>query len=175
MKEGISLQEMAAEITRQNQLKEDYLVDTRSLKLEPSGGQLYLHMYDKDVEVLEPFEVNSIAHRQVGSYLKIPADYYDRMRNDYPELLAENVNSWFNREPAKRMLRTIGSTARAFLSNRYRRIDNMEIAKVVLPIIGQMEGAHFESCQITESRMYMKIVNTALKQRLSPAILSRPG
>ena len=30
------------------------------------------------------------------------------------------------------MLRTIGGTARAFLSNRYRRIDNMEIAKVGL-------------------------------------------
>ena len=63
MKEGISLQEMAAEITRQNQLKEDYLVDTRSLKLEPSGNQLYLHMYDNQAEALEPFEINSIAHR----------------------------------------------------------------------------------------------------------------
>ena len=175
MKEGISLQEMAAEITRQNQLKEDYLVDTRSLKLEPSGNQLYLHMYDNDTEALEPFEVNSIAHRQVGSYLKIPADYYDRMRTEYPELLAQNVNSWFNQEPAKRMLRTIGGTARAFLSNRYRRIDNMEIAKVVLPIIGQMEGAHFESCQITESRMYMKIVNTRLEAEVLPGDIVQAG
>ncbi len=29
MKEGLTLNEMAAEITRQNSMKEDYLVDTR--------------------------------------------------------------------------------------------------------------------------------------------------
>lgn len=56
----------------------------------------------------------------------------------------------------------MGGTARAFLSNRYRRIDNMEIAKVVLPLIGRMTDAHFESCQITDSRMYIKVVNRRL-------------
>lgn len=60
------------------------------------------------------------------------------------------------------MARTLGGTARAFLSNRYRRIDNMEIAKVVLPLIGRMTDAHFESCQITDSRMYIKVVNRRL-------------
>ena len=35
MKEGLTLEEMAAEITRQSRLKEDYLVDTSSLQMEP--------------------------------------------------------------------------------------------------------------------------------------------
>lgn len=37
MKEGLTLQQMAEEITRQNELKEDYLVDTRNLKMETCG------------------------------------------------------------------------------------------------------------------------------------------
>lgn len=51
----------------------------------------------------------------------------------------------------------------------------MEIAKVVLPLIGQMEGAHFESCQITESRMYMKIVNTRLEAEVVPGDIVQAG
>lgn len=159
MKEGLTLQEMAAEITRQNAQKADFLVDTRKLQMEPCGNQVYLNMEGNE---MEPLEINQIAHRQLGSHLKIPADYYDRMLAQDPELLAHNVNTWFQKEPSTRMIRTLGGTARAFLSNRYRRIDNMEIAKVVLPLIGRMTDAHFESCQITDSRMYIKVVNRRL-------------
>ena len=54
MKEGLSLEEMAAEITRQSKLKEDYLVDTRSLQMEPYDSQVYLHMFDGKTEPVEP-------------------------------------------------------------------------------------------------------------------------
>ena len=50
---------------------------------------------------------------------------------------------------------------RVVLSNRYRRIDNLDIAEIVLPVIQQMEDAYFESCQITDSRMYIKVVKQA--------------
>lgn len=175
MKEGLSIQEMAAEIKRQSQLKEDYLINTQNLRMEPYSSDIYLHMYDNGTEPVEPMEINSVAHRQLGSRLKIPASYYDRMRTEHPELLAKNVNAWFQKEPAPRMLRTIGGTVRAFLSNRYRRIDNDEIASAVLPIIGQMEGARFESCQITESRMYIKVVNTRLEAEVVPGDIVQAG
>ena len=69
----------------------------------------------------------------------------------------------------------MGGTARAFLSNRYRRIENLEIAQAVLPIIGRMEGARFESCQITDSRMYMKVVNTRLEAEVVPGDIVQAG
>ena len=175
MKEGLTLQEMADKIIKQSSQKADYLVDTRNLQLEPYGSEVYLHMYDNNSEPLEPLQVNQIAHRQIGTHLKIPAAYYDRMLTTHPELLAQNVNFWFQREPTMRMLRTMGGTARAFLSNRYRRIDNLEIASVVIPIISQMEGAHFESCQITDSRMYIKVVNTRLEAEVVPGDIVQAG
>lgn len=98
MKSGISLVEMAQEIQRQNDLKADYMLDTRSLRLEPFGGGLYLNAYDQSGDyAVEPLEVNAIAHRQIGTHLKIPAAYYDKMLEEYPELLAQNVNAWFQR------------------------------------------------------------------------------
>lgn len=81
MKSGISLVEMAQEIQRQNDLKADYMLDTRSLRLEPFGGGLYLNAYDQSGDyAVEPLEVNAIAHRQIGTHLKIPAAYY---KNDW--------------------------------------------------------------------------------------------
>lgn len=140
--------------------------------MEPFGNNVYLQLEGNEIE---PLEINQIAHRQLGAHLKIPVDYYDRMLSQYPDLLAQNVNTWLQREPSTRMVRTLGGTARAFLSNRYRRIDNIEIAKIVLPIIGQMNGAHFESCQITDSRMYLKVVNTRLEAEVVPGDIVQAG
>lgn len=143
MKSGLTIVEMAQQIERQSKLKQDYLLDTRRLQVEPFGSQLYLHTFDDhDDPLVEPLEINQIAHRQIGTHLKIPAAYYDRMLSDYPELLAENVNSWFQREPTQRMVRTLDGTVRAFLSNRYRRIDNLDIAEIVLPVIQQTKHDH---------------------------------
>ena len=135
MKEGLSLQEMAAEITRQSELKADYLVDNQNLRMETCGSQVYLHMYDNGTEPVKPLKVGAIAHRQLGTHLNIPASYYDRMLTEHPDLLTQNVNAWLDRTPSKRMLRTMGGTARAFLSSRYKRIDNMEVATAVLPVL----------------------------------------
>ena len=63
---------MEKEIQRQADLKADYMLDTRSLRLEPFDSKLYLNAYDQSgVPALEPLEVNSIAHRQIGTHLKI--------------------------------------------------------------------------------------------------------
>ena len=175
MKAGLSLQELAVELHRQNEAKADYLVDTRSIRLDAYDSDVYLQMHDNESLPLEPLDVNSIAHQQLATYSGIPAPYYRRMLEEHPRLLAHNVNEWLQRKPSQRMLRTMDGTARAFLSNRYRRIDNMEIAEIVLPELQKLEGAVFESCQITESRMYIKVVNPRLQAEVSPGDIVQSG
>lgn len=175
MKAGLTLEEMAREITRLNSQKADYQVNTQNLEMEPYGSRLFLHMYDQGRDVVEPLEVNDFAHKQLGSYLHIPAAYYERMATEYPELLAHNVNAWFQRTSASRMVRTLNGTVRAFLSSSYRRIDNIDIARVALPILGQMEDSHFESCQITDTKMYIKVVNTRLQAEVTPGDIVQAG
>lgn len=163
------------ELHRQNEAKADFLVDTRSIRLDAYDSDVYLQMHNNDSVPLEPLEVNSIAHQQIATYTSIPAAYYRRMLAEHPGLLAHNVNEWLQREPAQRMLRTMDGTARAFLSNRYRRIDNMEIAEIVLPELQKLDGAVFESCQITDSRMYIKVVNPRLQAEVSPGDIVQSG
>ena len=79
MKSGLTIVEMAQQIERQSKLKQDYLLDTRRLQVEPFGSQLYLHTFDDhDDPLVEPLEINQIPHRQIGTHLKIPAAYYAR-------------------------------------------------------------------------------------------------
>ena len=166
MKTGLTLEQLAAEITRQQSAKEDYVVNTGNLRLESYGPDLTLRVLDSDgADRIEPLEIGDIAHRQIGTHLSIPAKYYERMRSEDPGLLAHNVNTWLERTPAQRMIRVLDGKARAYLSNRYLRMDNYSIASAVLPILAEIPDVRIESCQITDSRMYIKAVNPRLPLR----------
>ncbi len=175
MKAGLSLQELAIELHRQNGLKKDYLINTGAIQLDAYDDQVYLQIHGNDSLPLEPFDVNSIAHQQLGTYTGIPAVYYNRMLAEAPTLLTRNVNTWLHRETEQRMVRTLGGTARAFLSNRYRRIDNMEILEIVLPELMKIPDAKYESCQVTDSRMYIKVVNPRLQAEVAPGDIVQAG
>ena len=101
------------------------------------------------------YDIADHAHRQVGERIGIPAKYYDRMLHDAPELLMVNVNYWFSYKPEQGMVRTLDGKVRAFLSDRYRPLDNYDLAEVVLPTLNDA-GADVESCEVTETKMYIK-------------------
>jgi len=160
MKYGKSLQELAIELDRQNSAKKDLLVDTPALSMT-GGCMMTVGDYD-----YSEFGINDTAHRQIGTHLGIPSKYYDKMRTEDPDLLAINVNSWFHSQPSRQMVRTLDGTVRAFLSERYRRIDNFEVAQAVLPIIGNMFGAAIKSCELTERKMYIKVVDERIQDEV---------
>ena len=175
MKFGRTLTELAMELDRQRSAKRDYLLDTRNIIMDSAteGQQITLQNPKQHMSIV--LNVNDVAHRQIGSALGIPAKYYDKMRAENPELLAANVNGWFAHTPSTRMVRTLDGTARAFLSDRYRRIDNYEIAETVLPIIADIPEARVESCEVTDERMYIKVVNPRLETEVVPGDLVQSG
>lgn len=175
MKFGRTLTELAMELDRQRSAKRDYLLDTRNIIMDSAaeGQQITLQNPRQHMSIV--LNVNDVAHRQIGSALGIPAKYYDKMRAENPELLAANVNGWFAHTPSTRMVRTLDGTARAFLSDRYRRIDNYEIAEAVLPIIGDIPDARIESCEVTDERMYIKVVNPRLETEVVPGDVVQSG
>lgn len=148
MKAGRTLQELAMEIERQNNAKADYVVQTRALTFE--GNKLVIP------EVGE-LTIRENAHGQIANRLKIPKAYYDRMRQEAPELLSQNVNHWFQRADERRMVRTLDGDARAFLSDRYRVLDNFEMMSAVLPVL-QENRVDIVSTQVTEQHMYIKVL-----------------
>ena len=175
MKFGKTLNELAMELTRQNEVKRDFLVDTRNMMMDSTTEGQQLTLINNEKHMNTALNVNEIAHAQIGQKLGIPKRYYEKMRTENPELLATNVNSWFGKNPQRMMVRSLDGTARAFLSDRYRRIDNYEIAETVLPIIGELKDARVESCEVTDERMYIKVVNPRLTTEIVPGDVVQSG
>ena len=175
MKFGKTLTQLAMELERQQNAKHDYLVSTANMVMDPVSDGMTLSLENTSTNQTTILKLNEIAHDQIGSYLGIPAKYYNKMQNENPELLAVNVNSWFSKDPETRMIRALDGTARAFLSDRYRRIDNLEIAQTVLPVIAEMPEAKVESCEITDRRMYIKVVNPRLTTEVVPGDVVQSG
>lgn len=170
MKTGLNLVELATELQRQSEAKRDFVADTRNITIlggDPEVGDDPTSPLKAQIVTAgkaEVFPLNENANRQIAARLKVPQPFYDRMKADHPDLLAHTVNGLFQREPERRMLRTLDGRARAFLSDRYRILDNHTLAEHVLPVLMEMgSGMRVESAQVTESRMYIKAVFPALE------------
>lgn len=172
MKVGKPLPELAAQIKREQKAKRDFVAPTDHLEyVEPSEsddsplGMVQFSSHGNQYRVAP----THYCLRQIGSRCNIPAAYVDRMvatdkEGNYRHigLLAENVNWWWDHQPENRMLRCLISNngqhqriARAFLSDRYRPLDNADLAEVVLPKIADA-GCEVLSAEITEKRLYVQ-------------------
>ncbi len=165
MKQGRTLEQLGEELQRQRNARQDFIADTRSLVMHTTPEQSNLQMSVGNR--LEEFTVGLIAHQQIASRLGIPYRYYQKMQEEQPALLDENVNAWLNHTPERRMVRVLDGTVRAFLSDRYRRLDNLELCAAVLPVIKDMKGANIESCEVTDSHLYLKVINKRMKEEVA--------
>jgi hypothetical protein len=158
---------MALELERQRTAKRDFVADTKELTVEPDDASpTKLTM---KVGTVDRFPVKRHAIRQIGQQLKIPAQFVDRLAAAHPDLLAYNVNKLFEREPANRMIRTLDGQVRAYLSDKYRPLDNFDFANAVLPKLMEFK-AEVTSCDITETRLYIKGVIPGIEK-----IVKKPG
>lgn len=159
MKSGKTLVELATEVQRRAENKRDLVVSTKNIEM--TGGTRLIIGQEED------FAVNGIAHDQIGAHLEIPSKYYDKMLKDAPVLLADNINAWFTKYPAPRMVRTLDGTARAFLSDKFAPdMENEDLAQAVLPVLQELDLAVM-SCEVTDRRLYIKAVDKKVERELA--------
>jgi hypothetical protein len=149
-------------LAQQRALKADYVAPANTLVMHTD---MHLAMPVR-AEVATAMPLTELGHSQLADYLTIPKAYYERLRaipadQGGGQLLAENVNHWLTSKGGeRRMVRTLSGNVRAFLSDRYQRIDNYEVAEVALEVLGQVPGLKVVSTAVTDSRLYIKAVST---------------
>lgn len=165
MKTGRSISELAQEVRHARDYGKDFSVDTRAMESFEAidGHGVGVGFSLGGVE--ESHTATDLAHGQIATAAKIPKAYYDRMRAECPHLLASNINHWWTKgDPKKRLVRTDSrdNSIRAFLSDRYRPLDNFELMGAIMP---QFESSDLQmkSCELTESRLYLKAVSPRLQ------------
>jgi hypothetical protein len=72
------------------------------------------------------------------------------------------------------MIRTLGGTVRAVLSDKFKRVDNDMIAEQVLPILLDKEY-DIKSCAITDTKMYIKASLPSLQREVNKGDVVESG
>lgn len=154
MKDGKTLSELAVELERRKNAAMDYVADTRQMEMTSDTAELVV----ENVNDEQPLPVNDLAHSQIAGRLDIPKKYYEKMRVETPNLLANNVNHWFKSDPHRRMVRTLDGDARAFLSDRYLRISDYDITEAALQAMHEHGEQVYDvvSSEVTEKHMYLQ-------------------
>lgn len=174
MKQGIkTIEKLYEELDRQRDIRIDLIANTKNLTVRSNSVSSMISVATGS-DILS-YAVSEVAHRQIAERLNIPFKYYERLRREYPELLDSNINGWLERNPEKRMLRTLDGKMRAFLSDRYRRLDNLELVDHVMPVIAEMKGCEVISCDVTETHLYLKIINKTMKSEIVPGDVVQAG
>ncbi len=187
MYQGKSLQDLAAEIERQAAAKRDFVGSTSNIEMGvtqiepeqiepgqvvediPVRSTVHMRVGDNVFDQVEPQ-----AHTQFANRLGIPKRYYDKMLIESPELLMDNVNHWLHDKPENRLTRTLDGRVRAFLSDRYRPLDNDLVCQFVLPVIGEM-GVEISSCEVTDRRLYIKVTMPMLQREIKVGDVVQAG
>lgn len=168
MKQGKTLVQLATEVQRQASLKKDFIAPTTGMTVLPDGNTL-------EIGNAGQFHINEHTHNQIGTFLDIPSRHYDRLRAQAPALLSLEANHFLRSNPQERMVRTMDGTARAFMSNRYRRLDYYDMLQAILPRILDDKELTVASSEITESRLYLKIVKPSTEAEITKGDPVRAG
>jgi hypothetical protein len=170
MKTAMNIGELVTEVRRQAETRRDFVAASRLVTMT------------EDAQALTGFNhgahaLNDLAHGQLAEEIGFGRKLYDTLGAAHPDLLAHNVNTLMSRRPAadKRLIRTLDNRVRAVLSNRYRCIDNLGLIEQLLPVLMARPDLSLASADITERRLYIKVVSDELMGEVRAGETFRAG
>lgn len=158
MKQGLSLIDMATQLEANRKVARDFVADTRKLTMTQDARAL-------TVAGQGDFALTDHAQGQLAAKLDIPRAFYGRLQEKHPDLLANTVNTLFEREPAQNMVRTLPGVARAIVSNGYRPLDNYDLFDAIYPVLRDAK-AQVESCNLSDTLLQIKVLCPWLDREL---------
>lgn len=186
MRQGKSLMDMCAHIEQLEEQKHDVIADSKVVRMRQAGGN-----DDKTFEMFSDegtYKVSGNAHAQLAQKFNLGKRFYDRLADNHPDLLVHNVNELMTREPARMMLRTHKTSLpatpnegqlRAVLSDKYQRIDNYELMMhSIMPVLSEQEfvdNFQVASCEVTDSRLYLKVIAKGVTAEPIPGDVHHAG
>lgn len=164
------LENIVNELDRQAKTRKDFVADTRLLSFASDGTSVMMRRADGQYDVTDPAyrtlgrigrQILPQALAQIGQKCSpaIPTRFLADMARERPEHTALMLNPFFSepQQAEKRLVRCLDDKVRAFLSDRYRIIDNHDLAFMALGAVKEANGEVIE-CSLTDSHMRMKFV-----------------
>lgn len=161
-----SLKDLEALLRQQHTLKHDVVVPASGIRAIGTRLEVPIPpvISEHGVTSRGLFDLTQTCEQGVADKLKIPKPYLNRMRLERPGLFADNINGWLDGDGRTFLVRTLlgadgTGVARAFLSDSYRFMDNLDALIACLDGIRQA-GVPVEiaGCDLSEDNMYVRVV-----------------
>lgn len=164
---GQDIVALAQELQRLRETSTDIVATTKDLKaVQTRDGIILTGVQDMpeatgmalDVPGFGTYPLTHHGHQQLAEKTGIPFRYYEAMQGArFYDLVAENVNRWLSVQADRRLVRVADGKVRAVLSDRYRVLDNYDLAMLVMDRAVE-HAAIVQASDLTETRMYIKLV-----------------
>jgi len=158
-----SLSDLVAELERQKESKFDFVADTRSVAVADGEGGLFLIPQDAHAAEWLPsggLRIRPGALDQMGEKCDpaIPVKFLRELSGKRPRRAAELLNNLIEDAPARRFIRCLDGSLRAFLSDRYRVLDNYDLAFAALDAV-RLAGGEVIEASLSETHMRIKFTS----------------
>lgn len=135
------IQEIANQVRAIASDSRDYIVPREQLAAvnTSEGLAIQINLPGGEPSLYTP---SNHATRQLAQTLQMSGHYVKRLQaSGYSDLLAHNLNELLTRESDRsHMVRTVGTRARAVLSDSFRTVDNWDILKASLQAVAEAGG-----------------------------------
>lgn len=162
-----TLQELVNELNRQKDNRVDFTADTRDLRVQvrEQKEEKTLLLASASPRAAEWIPTGGApimmqALEQMGGRVnpEVPVKFTKAMAALRPQRLADLFNGLNSDEPSRRFVRCLDGRVRAFLSDRYRVLDNYDIAFAALDAV-RASGGEVVEASLSDTHMRIKFTS----------------
>lgn len=164
-----SLNQLMEKIQQRSNAVKDFLTPTDQLVYQTDAmGKPEIILEGQGGEPTKFLGVNSVAFDQIAREADIDVRTARKLQSGYSDEWDQVINAIWQKEPKRRMLRTFmaserSGTARAFVSDKFKTYDDLDLAKTVLPELMDSDARWtIQQADITDKRMYMRFRSEAI-------------
>ena len=171
MLNSMNLPDLVRAVSKQESEKKDYLVDTDRVAVRTTlQGQSLLRL-----PIGREFTLAETARMQIADRLEVPFRYLEHLRAEHPNLFDSTVNTLFKSHNETRLIRTLGDNCRAFLSPKYRILDNYQFIGTFLPLLAELPDAEVHEAYLSETHLHISVILRQTRMEVKPNDIVRFG
>jgi len=150
---NLNLPALISHVEKEEELKKDYLVDTRSMLVGTEGNESYITI--PTGRSRQSFRLNQTARQQLASRLNVPLPFAERLRTEEPALYDRTLNTLLHIKDEQRLIRTTsGDTCSAYLLKNYKVMNNDEFLRTALPVLSLNPYLKMQEALLSSIRLF---------------------
>ena len=184
MKQGHTIEQLTNELEFQSENKRDFIINTTKLKVGPSLDSNFGEVIFS-VPGNKTFRYSMSEHMlgQLSVHAGVPLALVKSMligTDKEKQVITKLLTVRLQENESIRMIRTMGRFwdvpyARAFLSDRYKEIDNYSVLNAILPVVRANKDLKIMSASVSETNLYLKIINESSKAEVDVGDVVKAG